>query len=295
LRIGIINIMPRAEEYEPLLLRPLSRWPGPLEVCFIRLESHGYSSSDRDHIARDYRTFGQVLAEGPLDGLILTGAPVEELAFHQVTYWTELTRILTHARRSLASTLGLCWGGMAVARLLGIDKQPLPAKLFGVFESQNLVPGEGLLAGADDRFWCAQSRHSGLADAELERARDAGLVRLLAHGGETGYGIFETPDHRLVAHLGHPEYEPARLLEEWKRDSALGRTDVGPPRNVDLSAPVNTWRSHSTGFFSRWLSLLLEARAAGVTGEERRQPGDRQPWQEEDRDEPSSARRARGQ
>jgi homoserine O-succinyltransferase/O-acetyltransferase len=264
LRVGIVNIMPRAENYEPYLVRPLSRSALPVSVVWIRLESHTYSSSDQDHILQDYRTYEQATANLPLDGLILTGAPVEELQYHQVTYWSELTQILAHARDNVHGTLGLCWGAMALAKQLEIDKRTLPRKLFGVFENRNLAPDDGLLAGADDRFWCAHSRHSGIGDSALEHARDAGLVRLLSHASDTGYSLFETPGHRYVMHLGHPEYEPSRLIEEWRRDASLGRTDVAAPENFDVHAPINRWRSHCTGLFSRWLSFLHAARHESV-------------------------------
>jgi homoserine O-succinyltransferase len=253
--------MPRAQSYEADLVRPLSRAPFEVTPVWIRLESHVYSSSDRDHIRARYCPYGSASAAGPLDGLILTGAPVEELPYDRVTYWAELSEILAHAQGAVRSTLGLCWGGLALARRLGLEKRAFERKLFGVFQNRNLAPEEGLLAGGDDRFWCAQSRHSGIDDGVLERARAAGLVRLLSHAPDTGYSIFASPDDRLVMHLGHPEYEPARLVEEWRRDVELGRTDVQAPRNLDLLAPSNTWRSHCTGFFGRWLGLLAGARA----------------------------------
>ena len=261
LRVGIINIMPRAESYEAYLLRPLARATFPVEPVWIRLESHVYSSSDHDHIAACYRTFDEAVAPAGLDGLILTGAPVEELPFEQVTYWPELTAIFARAKAEIRSTLGLCWGGLALARHVGIDKQRFARKLFGVFQERNLAPNEGILGDVDDRFWCAQSRHSGIADQALERARDAGVVRLLSHGAEAGYSIFETPDHRFVMHLGHPEYEPSRLVEEWERDRRLGRADVEPPRNFEVGEPKNEWRSHRALLFSQWLAVI--ARAAG--------------------------------
>jgi homoserine O-succinyltransferase len=264
LRIGIINIMPRAESYEAYLSRPLARAPLPVQPIWIRLESHVYSSSDRDHIMRSYRTFDEVSAPAGLDGLILTGAPVEELPFEDVTYWPELSRILARARHEIPSTLGLCWGGLALAKQLGIDKQRFARKLFGVFRDRNLTPNEGVLGDADDWFWCAHSRHSGIADRELERARDAGAVRLLSHGADTGYSIFESADRRFVMHLGHPEYEPSRLVEEWERDARLGRADVEAPKNFDLDQPANLWRSHRSGLFSRWLALI--AQTAATTG-----------------------------
>jgi homoserine O-succinyltransferase/O-acetyltransferase len=258
LRIGIVNIMPRVESYERHLLAPLERAPWLVEPVWIRLRSHVYSSSDHDHIARFYRTYEQACREAPLDGLILTGAPVEELPFEDVTYWPELREILEHARAHVPTTLGLCWGGLALAKLLGIEKHRFATKLFGVFENRSLEPGRGVLGSGDDRFWCAQSRHSGVSDAALEAAARDGVVRLLSHAPETGYTVFETPDHRFVMHLGHPEYEPARLVEEWERDTKLSRADVEAPKNLDLRAPANVWRAHRTTLFLDWLEIAAE-------------------------------------
>lgn len=256
LRIGIINIMPKAETYERYLLQPLARSMLPVEPVWIRLRSHRYGSSDGDRIERSYVEYERAIRGRPLDGLIVTGAPVEELEFQDVHYWNELSEVLRTARCEVASTLGLCWGGMALGKLLGIEKCSLENKLFGVFENTNLAPDHAIMGGSDDLFWCAHSRHSGARDRELEDARDEGRVRLLAHGPETGYTIFESADGRFVVHLGHPEYEPARLAEEWDRDAALGRTDVQPPRHFDRSRPVHVWRSHCNAFFSHWLERL---------------------------------------
>lgn len=250
LRIGILNLMPRLEAYEPSLLGPLARSGHVVEPVFVRLESHGYGSSDHAHLARFYRPFADA---GELDGLILTGAPVEELAFDAVRYWAELEAILRSTR---APVLGLCWGGMALAGMLGIPKVVFPKKLFGVYENAALEPGHPLVPG---RFVCAQSRHSGIVDAELERAQADGRVRLLGHAPETGYTVFETVDERWLMHLGHPEYEGERLAFEWERDRGLGRKDVDPPHDFDVSAPVTRWREHRETLFARW---LLRARAA---------------------------------
>jgi len=255
LRIGIINIMPRAETYERYLLAPLGEAPIRVEPIWIRLRSHVYSSSDAEHIAHRYQTYADAVGTRGLDGLILTGAPVEELAFEEITYWPELSEILRHARAHVPTTLGLCWGGLALAWMLGIPKRIYPRKLFGAFQHRRLVGDDGLLSGDAERFWCAQSRHSGIDDVELEEAARKGIVRLLAHAPETGYTVFETPDHRYVMHLGHPEYEPARLVEEWERDAKLGRPDVAMPVNVDLRTPVNVWRDHRNTLFSEWLRV----------------------------------------
>jgi homoserine O-succinyltransferase/O-acetyltransferase len=261
IRVGIVNIMPRVETYEPYLLRPLARALLPVEPVWIRLSSHQYSSSDAAHIRSSYVTFEEALGSGRLDALLLTGAPVEELAFEEVHYWPELSELLQFCSRRVTSTLGLCWGGLALAKLLGLEKQSFPKKLFGVFQNRFLAPEHVITGGSDDQFWCAQSRHSGIADHDMEAARDAGIVTLLSHGPDTGYTLFESVDHRFIMHLGHPEYEAARLVHEWERDASLGRADVEPPRNFDPSAPTTNWRSHCNEIFSQWLRFVAETRA----------------------------------
>jgi homoserine O-succinyltransferase len=257
LRVGVVNVMPRAETYEPYLVRPLERAALPVELTWIRLESHTYASSDAGTIERRYVTYARATSKHPLDGLLLTGAPVEEMPFESVRYWAELCAILADCRARVASVLGLCWGGLALARQLGIDKCRFDKKLFGVYAETTLDPDHPILGGGDDVFRCAHSRHAGIRPERLEEARDAGVVRLLSHGALTGYSIFESADRRFLAHLGHPEYEMARLVHEWERDSALGRTDVAPPANVDLTRPVNVWRSHGNDLFARWLQDLV--------------------------------------
>jgi homoserine O-succinyltransferase/O-acetyltransferase len=255
LRVGIINIMPRLEAYEPLLDEPFARARVPVERVYIRLATHGYTSSDRDYLARKYQTFDAALEGGPLDGLVLTGAPVEDIDFEDVHYWPELSSILRRARTTIASTLGLCWGGMALAKLLGIDKIRYPQKLFGVYANVR-VEESALTAGQGPEFPCAHSRHAGIADAELEHAAGRGTLSLLAHGPATGYSLFETPDHRFVAHLGHPEYVADRLVFEYERDRALGRTDVPPPHQFDPDHPVTSWHEHREQLLDGWLGLL---------------------------------------
>jgi homoserine O-succinyltransferase len=260
IRVGIVNIMPRAQAYEPYLLRPLERTLLLVEPVWIRLASHEYASSDLSRIRDSYVTFEEALSTGRLDALVLTGAPVEELPFEQVHYWAELCEILQFCSRRVPSTLGLCWGGLALAKQLGLEKITFPKKLFGVFENRYLVEDHVITGGSDDGFWCAQSRHSGVADRELEQARDSGVVSLLSHGPDTGYTLFESSDQRFVMHLGHPEYEADRLVHEWRRDSSLGRGDVEPPRNFDPEQPRNVWRAHCNELFSQWLRLVAERR-----------------------------------
>lgn len=254
LKVGIVNIMPRLESYEPLLLRSLGSAACTVEPVFVRLESHVYTSSDRSHLDRFYRTFDEV---GHLDGLIVTGAPVEEVDFERVRYWDELTAILLQARRAIRSTLGICWGGLALGALLDIPKRLFRQKLFGVFDHRVILDGDPLLPREQlASIRCAHSRHSGSDDDAVVRAVEAGRVRVLASSPETGASIYASHDHRFVAHLGHPEYVASRLIFEWERDRAAGRTDVPAPHQLDLESPVTTWRQDSEIFFARWLGLL---------------------------------------
>lgn len=258
LRIGILNVMPKAESYEYSILLPLGRSIIQIEPVWIRLNTHAYKTSNWEHISNLYVTFEEAIAHAPLDGLILTGAPVEELPFEAVRYWDELNEILAAARGHCASTLGICWGGLALAKMIGIEKTNLKRKLFGAFLTRNTERHHPITGDTDDMFWCPQSRHSGIEDATLERQQLLGNVRLLAYEERSGYTIFESMDQRYLMHLGHPEYEPERLLLEYARDRAQGRDDVDPPANVNLDCPLNTWRSHRNEFFSQWIKFVYD-------------------------------------
>jgi len=239
LRVGILNIMPKGEAYEPYLLFPLSRTIIQIEPIWIRLHSHAYKSTDLDHLDHYYDYFENAIAKAPLDGLVVTGAPVEEMEYEQVSYWDEITTILTFARQNITSTFGICWGGLALAKMVGIEKEMFDKKLFGVFETRNLDRSHPITGELDDVFWCVQSRHSGISDDVLERKRSEGKLNLLAHSDNGGYTIFESADRRFLMHLGHPEYEAQRLVDEYRRDAALGRSDVPLPANLDVNKPVN--------------------------------------------------------
>ena len=251
LRIGIINIMPLGMQYEFNLLPPLGLSPLQIEPIWIRLASHDYKTWDHEHLDELYVSWEQANATAPLDGLIITGAPVEHLPYEQVHYWAELSELVAVARSACASTLGLCWAGFALAYLAGVDKTAFEQKLFGVFPMRSLVPGHALMGTQDDVFFCPQSRHAGLDDGAMEAAQRQGRLRLLAHGEDVGYTIFETTDQRQLMHLGHPEYNSGRLLAEMERDRARG--DVPPPLNFDADAPQTLWRSHRNLFFQQWL------------------------------------------
>jgi homoserine O-succinyltransferase len=259
LRIGILNIMPKADTYEFSLLHPLGRSVMQIEPVWIKLDTHSYSSTDPSHLQKLYVSFKDAVDKQHLDGLIVTGAPVEDLPFEEVSYWNEIQRILKYAQKNIPSTLGICWGGLALAKFIGIEKTLFKKKIFGVYEAINLDHNHPITGEMDDHFYCAQSRHAGITDEVLEAEQKKGNIRLLAHSKGAGYTIFESIDQRFIIHLGHPEYEPGRLIEEYQRDVKLGRSDVDPPTNVDLEQPANTWRSHRNEFFSQWIKFIHES------------------------------------
>jgi len=257
LRIGILNIMPQAEKYEFNLLYPLGRSILQVEPVFIRLRNHDYLSTEKNHLDNLYLPFLEAINDKYLDGLILTGAPVEKIPFEDVLYWKEIREILETAEKNIPSTLGICWGGLAIAKYLGIEKKVQPQKIFGVFEFENLNPYHLITGGMNDVFWCPYTSYAGVPGDVLEQKQREGLLNLLASSPETGYLIFETQNHKFMVHLGHPEYETNRLIEEYYRDKEKGKK-ISLPKNLNLDKPVNRWRGHCLEFFSQWIKFIHE-------------------------------------
>jgi homoserine O-succinyltransferase len=247
--------MPRLESYEPSLESLLSRGGHPVELAWIRLATHVYSSSRPEHLAARYTSYAAALDAGPLDGLVLTGAPIEHLPLSQVRYWPELSELLDHARDQLGGTLGLCWGAMALAERLGLRREHYARKVFGLFDHGVSRQGAALLGLSGSTFACPQSRFAGFSFDEVARAEAEGQIVGVGASPEAGPTLICSVDGRVVMHLGHPEYEPRRLGDEWRRDRAAGRTDVDPPRNYDAERdlPASDWRDDSTRFVSAWL------------------------------------------
>ena len=253
LRIAILNIMPEANTYEYNILFPIGRAIIQIEPVWIRLKTHAYKSTSKEHLDELYVSFEEAIKNKGLDGLIITGAPVEEKSFKDVWFWEELSEILDYAKDNIASTLGICWGGLALANYIGIDKMLFDKKLFGVYPLDNIDRNNRITGDLDDVFMSPQSRHAGISDKILEAERDKGNINLLAHSNESGYVIFETADKSFIMHLGHPEYETDRLVNEYKRDLEKGRSDVPLPLNLDINNPKNNWRGHSLEFFQQWV------------------------------------------
>lgn len=253
IKLAIVNIMPEAEKYEELLLKQLLNLPQRIEIEFVKLKTHLYKSSDKLHLNTFYHTFEEIIIHKNIDGLIITGAPVELLDFAKISYYDELIEIMNYANLNIKSTLGICWGGIFIGHFLGIKNQIFRHKISGVFPAEYSLENVWLKT-ENTFFYCPQSRYAGLDENQLSEAKEKGLVNILCKSAEAGSFIFETTDHKFVAHLGHPEYETDRIMFEYLRDQAKGLNIF--PKNFDVAKPVNNWANHSTDFFANWIKLI---------------------------------------
>jgi len=254
LRIGIFNVMPQAEIYEQSLLIPLAESPLLIKPVFIRSEKHDYRSSNSGHLQQYYQTFRQAVISEKLDGLLITGAPVEKIPFESVNYWQELKGILDYAKINILSTLGICWGGMALAYYLGIQKELYSKKVFGVFAAENKNLNHPVTGFFDDRFYTAHSRYAGLQENSVRELAAKGDVKILGSAPDAGTFLLESADRRFLMHLGHPEYTTERILYEYSRDQAAGLNNI--PAGLNTDNPCNNWRENGRLFFQQWLADL---------------------------------------
>tara|TARA_B100002052_G_C15879517_1_gene598518 strand:- start:1248 stop:2132 length:885 start_codon:yes stop_codon:yes gene_type:complete len=257
LRIGILNIMPIGEKYEFNIIHPLGLSVLQIEPIWIKLESHKYKTWAPGHLDELYKTYEDTIKDSHLDGLIVTGAPVEHLRFEEVEYWEEFKDIVSDSRKNTPSTLGICWGGFALGYISGIKKLNFEKKLFGLYELDNLDPGHEIMNALDDKFLCPQSRFAGMNDEELNEASESKDINILATGKESGHTIFETSDHKLLMHIGHPEYAASRFAEEAIRDK--DNPNVPNVENFDYNNPINSWRMHRNIFFQQWINFCYKS------------------------------------
>ena len=253
LKLLIVNIMPEAEKYEELILKQLVNLTQCIEICFVKLRTHQYKSSDKSHLNSIYKTFDECTEKSIPDGIIITGAPVELLDFKSISYYNELIEIMNYAKQNIKSTLGICWAGIFIGHYLGIENKIFKNKIFGVFQAEyndinNWLNTEKKL------FSCPQSRYAGIDEQQLAKAAKNAVVNILCKSAEAGSFIFESADHKFVAHLGHPEYEAGRIMFEYLRDqsNSLGIN----PKYFDVEHPINTWAVDSYNFFLKWIKLI---------------------------------------
>lgn len=258
LQIAILNLMPLKEETEIQLLRALSNTPLQVEITFLYVESHISKNTPLSHLNKFYTVFSEV-KDKFYDGLIITGAPVEQLEFEQVNYWDELVDIMEWSKTHVTSTFHICWGAQAgLYYHYGIHKVPLAQKMFGIFEHEVLFRKVPLVRGFDDVFLAPHSRHTGIDEAAV--AANPKLT-VLAQSETAGSYIIIAEEGKQIFVTGHSEYDRMTLDKEYRRDLNKG-LDIRVPyhyyRNDDpANKPLLTWRSNSNCLYSNWLNYYV--------------------------------------
>lgn len=258
LRVAILNLMPTKIATETQLLRLLSNSALQVEVTLLHTATHESKNTDAEHLLNHYLTFDDVRDE-KFDGLIITGAPVEQMPFEEVEYWDELTQIMDWTESNVESTLYICWGAQAgLYHRYGIPKYDLPNKVFGVYEHRVLLRTESLLRGFDDVFLAPHSRHTEIRRADVEKVDG---LNILAESDEAGLYILGTKDGRRIFVTGHSEYDPFTLKGEYDRDVNKGLPIHVPqnyyPNNDPTQTPTVRWRGHANLLFSNWLNYYV--------------------------------------
>jgi homoserine O-succinyltransferase len=252
--------MPKKIQTETQFARLIGATPLQIDLHLIRMSEHQTRNTAAEHMETFYRPFQQVRDE-KFDGLIITGAPIEHLAFKDVSYWDELCQVMDWTQTHVHSTFGVCWGGMAMLwHFHGVDKHLLPAKSFGCFRHRTVLQGSPLLRGFSDDFVIPVSRWTEVRQAEVD-ARP-GLVTLLA-SDEVGPCLIEDPAHRAVCIFNHFEYDSDTLKQEYDRDIANG-TPINVPLNYypddnPAMPPLNRWRSHAHLLYGNWINEIYQS------------------------------------
>jgi homoserine O-succinyltransferase/O-acetyltransferase len=257
-RLAILNLMPTKISTETQLLRLLGNTPLQVEVTLLHTLTHESRHTDKEHMTEHYVGLDRIM-DLRFDGLIITGAPVEQLEFEEVNYWRELCEIMDWAKEHVASTLYICWGAQAgLFHHFRVPKHGLPSKMFGVFEHKVLLPNERLLRGFDDLFFAPHSRHTETRRADLEQVPE---LQILCESAEAGVHIAATKNGRHIFFTGHFEYDPLTLKSEYERDVAKGLPIRIPcnyfPNDDPSLSPVVRWRAHANLVFSNWLNYYV--------------------------------------
>ena len=258
LQICILNLMPLKEDTELQLLRALSNTPLQIDVSFMRVSSHQALNTSPNHLNRFYNTWDE-LKDNTYDGMIITGAPVEQLQFEEVDYWKELCNIFEWTKTNVTSTFHICWGAQAgLYYHYGLKKIMLPEKLFGIYRHKVLQRKVPLVRGFDDIFLMPHSRYTAVPAKAIHECRD--LV-VLAESDEAGVMLCMSRDGRQIFSMGHAEYDRQTLDKEYRRDVAKN-LDIDVPKNYypendPDNKPLLEWRSHCDMLYSNWLNYYV--------------------------------------
>ena len=258
LRIAIVNLMPKKIETETQILRLLSNTPLQVDIELIQMASHVTKNTPIEHLTKFYKTFDDV-KDQRFDGLIITGAPVEQIPFEDVDYWKELCEIMEWSKTNAYSTWHICWGAQAgLYYHYGVPKYDLPAKMFGVFPHKAEVTNHPLLRGFDEKFSVPHSRHTEIKRIDVEKVKQ---LHILASSHESGVNIIADETERQFFIMGHFEYDRFTLANEYFRDKDKG-LPIDVPKHYfpydDPSQPPHfNWRAQANLLFSNWLNYCV--------------------------------------
>jgi len=258
LKVAILNLMPIKQDTELQILRALSNTPLQIDITFLQLATHVSKNTAASHLEQFYTTFEQIKHK-KYDGFIITGAPVEQIAFEEVNYWDELKEIMEWSKSHATSTLHICWGAQAgLYYHYGIEKSPLAKKAFGIFEHSVLNRKTPLVRGFDDIFLAPHSRHTTIAREDVLKNDK---LTILAESEEAGVFIVMAEDGKQIFLTGHPEYDRVTLDGEYKRDKSKGLEIEIPknyyPNNDPEQKPILSWRCHANTFYTNWLNYYV--------------------------------------
>ena len=258
LEIVLLNLMPTKIVTETQLSRVLGNTPLQVHLELMMISSHKSKNTPEEHLLSFYKTFDE-LKERKFDGMVITGAPVENLPFEEVDYWDELVRIMQWSKTHVHSTFHICWAAQAgLYYHYGIQKHPLPEKLFGVYRHHADYKRAILLRGFDDEFWAPHSRHTTIDRADVEAVPG---LKILASSEEAGVYIIMNKEGRQIFVTGHSEYDPDTLEREYLRDKNQGLPIHVPvnydPNDDDTKPPIVRWRGHGNLLYSNWLNYFV--------------------------------------
>ncbi len=258
LRIVVLNLMPLKITTETDLVRLLSNTPLQIELSFMKLKSHTSKNTPIEHMKAFYKNF-ETLKSKKFDGMIITGAPVEQMPYEDVKYWDEITQIFDWARTHVTSTLYICWAAQAgLYHFYGVPKYPLDKKMFGVFKHNLNKSKLAIFRGFDDEFFVPHSRHTEIRRDDILKVKD---LELLSESDESGVYMVMARNGREFFITGHSEYSPNTLDTEYKRDLNKG-LEIEMPKNYykdddPENEPIVRWRAHANLLFSNWLNYYV--------------------------------------
>lgn len=259
LEIALVNLMPTKIETETQFVRLLSNTPIQINVEFIHTSTHESKNISESHMKSFYKNIRQ-LKDKKYDGMIITGAPVELMEFEDVDYWEELKEILEFSHNNVTSTMFICWGAQAAMHYFyKLQKKELQSKMFGVFEHVKMDDTCMLLNGFDDIFYVPHSRHTEISTEEIKKVND---LIVLAESKDAGVHIAVIDDYSKIFIMGHSEYDPLTLKNEYDRDISQGKTINIPknyyPEDDPSKEPYVKWRGHANLLFKNWINVIYQ-------------------------------------